>query len=260
MGNHSPRQAVSSVLTHSGGPLTDCTAQTKIVQLEDTFTLVSSGLDSHISDWSEKNILIHKGSEVLYSYSTHSDYILFAEYGFAIGMPANTDNVLDVTSQVLRMFEDLEDEEKELKKSILEANDYWGEYHFLFTEGGEIEVSYRLTMALAMYHLRPSHNKDSVHKSTPSPRKRSKTNEDPEWDFQPFYDLVNGVTEEISPKNVELSNESLLHLCKDVAKDSKTALARLDRIPQVDQTMIDLLKTVWKDELYFAEQYLKQCS
>jgi len=225
--------------------------QTKIAEVDEDFRLLSSGYDTHISDWSTKTFLIKKGEEVKYSYSAHSDYILLAEYGFALGMPANTDNVLDVTQRVIQLFEDLEEEERELKKSILKANDYWGEYHFIISED-KVDVSYRLTMALALFHL------EKMAIRTESPRKRKKTNEEQEessWDFQPFYDLVNGIREEISEENVQLSSGTLQYLCGDVAKDSKAALIRLAQL-EGDPTMISLLKTIWTDELWFAVQYI----
>lgn len=190
-----------------------------------------------------------------YSYSAHSDYILFAEYGFAIGMPENTDNSLDVTNRVLALFENLESQERELKKSILEANGYWGEYHFILSEG-KIDVSYRMTMALAMYHLKPLLEKDKDGKRANSPRKRSKTDEKPEdnWNFEPFYDLVNGITEEISEENVHLSNATLRQLCSDVEKDCNAALSRLAGL-EADKTMLELLETVWRGEVWFAKQF-----
>jgi hypothetical protein len=63
---------------------------------------------------------------VNYSYSALSEYSLLAEYGFVLGMPANKDGCLDVTDRVLQLFDLLPKEEKVLKQSILEANNYWG--------------------------------------------------------------------------------------------------------------------------------------
>lgn len=225
---------------------------------------MSSGFDSHIGDWSKKTILTPKDSEVMYSYSSLSEYSLFAEYGFVLGMPANKDSVLDVTSPVLRMFEELEEEERELKKSILEANDYWGEYHFIFSEG-EVDVSYRLTMALALYHMRPAsvEAKESPTKRTTNPRKRNKIADHGEdsgdlakWDFQPFYDLVNGTREDISEENVRASNATLIKLCEEVREEAKSVIARLESHPLKTSSMISLLRTVWEGESWFAEQYI----
>lgn len=198
----------------------------------------------------------------MYSYSSLSEYSLFAEYGFVLGMPANKDSVLDVTDRVVEMYEELEEEERELKKDILEANGYWGEYHFIFSEG-EVDVSYRLTMALAFYHMRPLNRAAQGQTRLESPRKRSRlqassVNNGPEskWDFQPFYDLVNGLREEISDENVRLSNASLVKLCEEVQRDSKHALDLLSTHQSANTAMTGFLKTIWEGELWFAEQYL----
>lgn len=171
-----------------------------------------------------------------------------------MGMPANSDNVLDVTERVIRLFEDLEAEERELKKSILEANDYWGEYHFILSEG-QVDVSYRLTMALALFEMKRSNSK--VKPEQPArPSKRSKTIDETQadWDFEPFYDLVNGIREGISAENVRLSNETLQRLCRAVEDDCKAALALLADA-KADETMLELLRIIWKDELWFAVRY-----
>lgn len=227
------------------------------MQGDDDFRLLSSGYNNlHHGDWSKKTILLKKGEEVKYSYSAHSDYILFAEYGFALGMPLNTDNSLDITKRIIKLFDNLEtEEETDLKKSVLEANGYWGEYHLILSEG-KVDVSYRTTMALALYHMKPVQQKDQSEKRSSSPRKRNKTEENPDggWNLQPFYDLVNGITEEISAENVRQSNETLQRLCKDIEGDCNTALTHLAG-SEADKTMVETLETVWRSELWFATHF-----
>lgn len=240
MGNHSPAQS------------------TTIVQRDLDFRLLSSSDGpNQIADWSKKRIQINKGEEVKYTYSAHSDYILFAEYGFALGMPANTDNVLDVTKRVMHLFEELEAEEQNLKKSILEANGYWGEYHFILSEG-KVDVSYRLTIALALYHIKPLVNKGQRGRNSARNREDAGDTDQADssgrWNFQPFYDLVNGLVEEISAENIENINETLEQLCRDVEKDCNHALGRLATV-EADKSMLEILETVWRGELWFAEHY-----
>jgi hypothetical protein len=70
--------------------------------------------------------LLRKGEEIFYSYGTHSEDTLLSEYGFVLGEDGNSDDSVDVTELVQKLFERLPAQEKDEKIQVLQNHQYWG--------------------------------------------------------------------------------------------------------------------------------------
>ena len=70
--------------------------------------------------------LLRKGEEIFYSYGTHSEDTLLSEYGFVLGEDGNSDDSVDVTELVQKLFETLPAQEKDEKIQLLQNHQYWG--------------------------------------------------------------------------------------------------------------------------------------
>jgi hypothetical protein len=144
------------------------------------------------------------------------------------------------------------------------------EYHFIISQD-EVDISYRLTMALALYHYKGSHPPSDKHDPPPAKsRKRSKLSantaerptEAPEAednpDFSEFYKLVNGESDEISEENTQKSKETLRTFCQQVQADSERSLKALEAYSKLDDPLVNMVRTLWKGEQWIASEYVKQ--
>lgn len=116
------------------------------------------------------------------------------------------------------------------------------EYHLLLQEGTLLDWSYRLTVALALLHLR-------LDLTSPASEEAS---------LAPWLALVQGEREEVSGQNRSASLRSLREICLGIEEDSREALEKLDQVAATNgDALLDMVKALWKGETT-ATQQLRQ--
>lgn len=103
-----------------------------------------------------------------------------------------------------------------------------------------------------------------------SPRKRARPDtidsanpvrndsDPPAWNFQPFYDLVAGVREDLGAENLRRCSETLVSICRSVLQSGEESLAGINAFADKNDAFIGMIKTVVQGELWFAQTYINQ--
>lgn len=233
-----------------------------------SLTLYSSDtartVDSYDQLLPKTQLTTKQGEEVVFSYGAHGDDTLLTEYGFCIGAPANTDHTVEVSERVRKLlFEVCGDTEGQRKQQILSDADYWGDYHITLDPDGRASVSYRLTVALSLLHLRgggaSSHDKNS---------------EDDGW-LRPFFSLVEGRCDRISQDNERKVQQTVERICADIVSDGEDAVkciaeerertqntgnfGALDKAENngaSDDALAGMVSRVWESDMWCARRLL----
>ena len=147
------------------------------------------------------------------------------------------------------------------------------DYRFGLDSSAKPDVSFRLTVALALLHLPLNHPLHQEAREKVHSRKRSKltsgVNEQPlakevvdgdeEGILAPFMALVQGQSDNVSTDNARLCQESLLEICDMIVNESQAAIGELQTsILHENDILVGMLRQLWKNEAWFAAELTNQ--
>ena len=123
------------------------------------------------------------------------------------------------------------------------------DYHLQLDSEGNADVSYRLTIALALLNLprRPS-KKQKTGKSGNAAAGTA---------YDPWLALVNGDIASISAENDAATRASLLEMCRDLERHAVGALEGIRRDMPQEDALIKMFRKLWETELWFAREVMR---
>ncbi|GAA5881291.1 hypothetical protein JCM3774_000957 [Rhodotorula dairenensis] len=160
--------------------------------------------------------VLHDGDELAFQYGSHEDAFLLAEYGFVVG-EENVYNAVEVDRFVEALFE-AQGDEGELKKGVLKDEGYWGDMTLQATPPPS--PSWRVLVSLRLLHHRLGHG--SATKTTASSLSASA--------LAPWYHVVSGATETLSPVNETKVRASWRALSDAVAREAAAGTRQCDEL------------------------------
>ncbi|KAH9812545.1 hypothetical protein DFH28DRAFT_1084354 [Melampsora americana] len=172
-----------------------------------------------------------KGDEILFSYGSHSNLTLWSEYGFII-KPYNRWNSIDITSEVLELFEkDDDDDDDELieKLSILKESDYWKDYTI---ESNPIGPSYRTLVSLRLLYC---------------PIKK----------LSNWYQIINGEIDELDNQIENQVKESIEKICLKLIEEIEINVSKRSNCFENHEDLKDCIKDLIEEERLILEGCLK---
>ncbi|GJN88665.1 hypothetical protein Rhopal_001631-T1 [Rhodotorula paludigena] len=204
---------------------------------------------------------LRDGDELAFSYGAHEDSMLCAEYGFVVGRD-NEYNAVEIDRFVEALFDAQEGGEGEVKKGVLRDEGYWGD--MTLQSGTDTpHASWRVLVALRLLHHRlPSHA------SSPSASSAALLSADA---LAPWYHVLTGAAERISPANEKKVAATLKGVCDAVRREAAEGGKRCDAIQlrwdkeprsvkavegaeeadrddEEARASLDMLRTIWREE------------
>ncbi|GAA5964674.1 hypothetical protein JCM8115_004708 [Rhodotorula mucilaginosa] len=156
---------------------------------------------------------LHDGDELSFQYGSHEDAFLLAEYGFVVG-EENLYNAVEVDRFVEALFE-AQGDEGELKMGVLKDEGYWGDMTLQATPPPS--PSWRVLVSLRLLHHRLAAG------STASLSASA---------LAPWYHVVSGAAETISPSNETKVRASWRAIAEAVAREAERGAGRCDELLQ----------------------------
>ena len=123
------------------------------------------------------------------------------------------------------------------------------DYHLQLDSEGNTDVSYRLTIALALLNLprRPPKKQKTGRSDYPTA----------ETAYDPWLALVNGDVASISAENDAATRASLLEMCRDLERHAVGALEGIRRDMPQEDALIKMFRKLWETELWFAREVMR---
>lgn len=113
----------------------------------------------------------------------------------------------------------------------------FSEYHITRNDDGEIDISFRLTVALSMLAL---------DLSSANPREAAR-----------FTAFVNGRADCVSEENKESVAKILNSICAGIVAKADAALKELsDEFSHLEDPLVDAIMSLWRSERHFAASLL----
>ncbi|SCV69285.1 BQ2448_2305 [Microbotryum intermedium] len=138
-----------------------------------------------------------QGDELVFSYGAHANALLMAEYGFSLGVTNPDNNNLDVSAYIEQLL--LDDPQGSVKRDLLEAEGYWGDWTIQVDSNFSDETSYpsfRTLIALRLLHI------ERLDRETAA--------------LQSWHDVISGLLDVVSARNEAQVEHSLLHIVSRV--------------------------------------------
>ncbi|KAL8291924.1 hypothetical protein RQP46_002182 [Phenoliferia psychrophenolica] len=189
------------------------------------------------------------GAELGFSYGAHEDPMLLTEYGFSLGNSENPFNNVSVDQEVVEMFEAL-GAEGELKKGLLQDEGYWGE---MTLQAGPppASASFRVLVALRLLHLRLPRRTTSFTATA----------------FEPWFDVLSGQADTISPSNEDSVRSDVARMAKSIAWNRGEGVKACEAVEKewkgveglkVEKECLGMLKGIWEGERVIADAVWKE--
>ncbi|TBU50703.1 SET domain-containing protein [Dichomitus squalens] len=195
-----------------------------------------------------------KGQELYLRYGSHSNSLLFAEYGFVNVVPGGAiksgeyPGEVDVEELVEYQFTEKGSLGARMK-SALEDEGYWGDWT-LHSAPTPAHPSYRLMVALRLLHALESNNARDHEQDTAF-----------ESVLEIWRNVISGYADYISPQNEEQWRRTLLHICERITDRAHTRLETLSTLELNTRTeerswrrwMTGNVVALWTEERDVAE-------
>lgn len=135
--------------------------------------------------------------ELAFSYGAHEDPMLLTEYGFTLGSK-NTYNNVSLDAEIEALFK-AQGAQGSSKKTILEESGYWGGMT-LQASPPPASPSWRVLAALRLLHVRLPQTHQTVKDDI----------------LEPWYDVIQGMSETISDYNEKQVSQTLRDICEEL--------------------------------------------